>query len=556
MANTVIQLKYSSVTSQPPTLNTAEPAYSNVSGVLWIDDGTGVVPIGGKSYMDKIDAATASATPNTIVKRDTTGNSSFNYIFANNISGNITGQLVGNANTATKLETPRYIKISGDGSGQSIFDGSANADITLDLSDTGVSAGTYGGSTHIPTFTVDVEGRLSYAANVSIATTLNVSADSGSNSVDLLTDTLNLAGGSGISTTSTGDTVTIDVDTTVVRSNTAILTQTIDGSVTITGNLVVTGNVTTVDVTSLSVEDSLIALAKNNTTDSVDIGFYGHYNDGSNRHAGLMRHAGDQQFYIFDNYDQEPTANTINPAHASFRLATLHTNLTSNVANVTVANLGSLSLTNALTVPHGGTGKTTFTVGSILTGNSTGSLVELANTGTAGTYANANTIAVITTDTYGRVSGVTNVAIDIGTSQITSGILPIARGGTNNDTYTTGAAVFYDGTKISTLANTGTAGTYGEASRTLTVTTDAFGRVSSVSNNAIAIDTSQLISGTLGVARGGTGSSSFTVKGVIVSDTSSSTGALSSLTSSTEGHILQINSSGAPTFAHLNGGTF
>lgn len=556
MANTVIQLKYSSVTSQPPTLNTAEPAYSNVSGVLWIDDGTGVVPIGGKSYMNKIDAATASATPNTIVKRDTTGNSSFNYIFANNISGNITGQLVGNANTATKLETPRYIKISGDGSGESIFDGSANADITLDLSDTGVSAGTYGGSTHIPTFTVDVEGRLSYAANVSIATTLNVSADSGSNSVDLLTDTLNLAGGSGISTTSTGDTVTIDVDTTVVRSNTAILTQTIDGSVTITGNLIVAGNVTTVDVTSLSVEDSLIALAKNNTTDSVDIGFYGHYNDGSNRHAGLMRHAGDQQFYIFDNYDQEPTANTINPAHASFRLATLHTNLTSNVANVTVANLGSLSLTNALTVPHGGTGKTTFTVGSILTGNSTGSLVELANTGTAGTYANANTIAVITTDTYGRVSGVTNVAIDIGTSQITSGILPIARGGTNNDTYTTGAAVFYDGTKISTLANTGTAGTYGEASRTLTVTTDAFGRVSSVSNNAIAIDTSQLISGTLGVARGGTGSSSFTVKGVIVSDTSSSTGALSSLTSSTEGHILQINSSGAPTFAHLNGGTF
>lgn len=556
MANTVIQLKYSSVTSQPPTLNTAEPAYSNVSGVLWIDDGTGVVPIGGKSYMDKIDAATSNATGNTIVKRDLTGNASFHYIFANNISGNITGQLVGNANTATKLETPRYIKISGDGSGESIFDGSANADITLDLSDTGVSAGTYGGSTHIPTFTVDVEGRLSYAANVSIATTLNVSADSGSNSVDLLTDTLNLAGGSGISTTSTGDTITIDVDNTVVRSNTAILNQTIDGSVTITGNLVVTGNVTSVDVTTLSVEDSLIALAKNNVTDSVDIGFYGHYNDGSNRHAGLMRHAGDQQFYIFDNYDQEPTANTINPSHASFRLATLHTNLTSNVANVTVANLGSLSLTNALTVPHGGTGKTTFTVGSILTGNSTGSLVELANTGTAGTYANANTIAVITTDTYGRVSGVTNVSIDIGTSQITSGILPISRGGTNNDTYTTGAAVFYDGAKISTLANTGTAGTYGEASRTLTVTTDAFGRVSSVSNNAIAIDTSQLISGTLGVARGGTGTSSFTVKGVIVSDTSSSTGALSSLTSSTEGHILQINSSGAPTFAHLNGGTF
>jgi hypothetical protein len=65
-----------------------------------------------------------------------------------------------------------------------------------------------------------------------------------------------------------------------------------------------------------------------------------------------------------------------------------------------------------------------------------------------------------------------------------------------------------------------------------------------------------LIAGTLGVARGGSGASSFTVKGVIVSDQSSTTGALSALTSSTEGHVLQINSSGAPTFAHLNGGTF
>ena len=77
-----------------------------------------------------------------------------------------------------------------------------------------------------------------------------------------------------------------------------------------------------------------------------------------------------------------------------------------------------------------------------------------------------------------------------------------------------------------------------------------------MSNNAIAIDTSQLISGTLGVARGGSGASSFTVKGVIISNASSTTGALSALTSSTEGHVLQISSSGAPSFAHLNGGTF
>ena len=82
------------------------------------------------------------------------------------------------------------------------------------------------------------------------------------------------------------------------------------------------------------------------------------------------------------------------------------------------------------------------------------------------------------------------------------------------------------------------------------------GRVSGVSNTAINIDTSAVVSGTLGIARGGSGASSFSVKGVIVSDAASTTGALSALTSPTEGHLLQINSSGAPTFAHLNGGTF
>lgn len=553
MANTVIQLKYSSITNKPPTLNVAEPAYSSVSETLWIDNGSGVVAIGGKAYTDKIDAAASAATANVLVKRDTTGNASFNYITAN-----IVGSIYGNATSADKWYTPRNIGVSGDATGIVSVDGTANANIPLVLSNSGVAAGNYGSVTQIPTFAVDSKGRITSASNVSISTTLNIAGDSGTDAVALATDTITFKGGEGITSgvVAGNTTVIFDVDTTVVRSNTASLNQTIDGNITITGNLTVTGNTTTVDVTTLSVEDSLIALARNNVTDAVDIGFYGHYNDGTNRHAGIMRHAGDQQFYVFDNYDQDPTSNTVNPADASFRLATLHTNLTANIANATVATIGTLTLTNDLTVPNGGTGASSFTVGSILVGDGTNSLKVLANTGTAGTYGSASNTLIVTTDNYGRVSGVTNSAIQIDASNIVSGKLAIARGGTNNDTYTTGAAVFYDGTAIKTLANTGTAGTYGSASYVPIVTTDALGRVSGVSNTAINIDTSAVVSGTLGVARGGTGASSFTVKGVIISDPSVSTGALSSLTSSTEGHVLQINSSGAPTFAHLNGGTF
>ena len=55
MANTVIQLKYSTVTATPSSLNVAEPAYSYSSNTLFIGSpaGTGSIAIGGKFYIDQ-----------------------------------------------------------------------------------------------------------------------------------------------------------------------------------------------------------------------------------------------------------------------------------------------------------------------------------------------------------------------------------------------------------------------------------------------------------------------------------------------------------------------
>jgi len=227
MANTVIQLKYSSITNKPPTLNVAEPAYSNVSSTLWIDDGTGVVAIGGKAYTDKIDAAASAATANVLVKRDTTGNASFNYITAN-----IVGSIFGNATSADKWFTPRNLGVDGDATGIISVDGTANANIPLVLSNSGVAAGNYGSVTQIPTFAVDSKGRITSASNVSISTTLNIAGDSGTDAVALATDTITFKGGDGITSgvVAGNTTVILDVDTTVLRSNTAILNQTIDWS--------------------------------------------------------------------------------------------------------------------------------------------------------------------------------------------------------------------------------------------------------------------------------------------------------------------------------------
>jgi hypothetical protein len=540
MANTVIQLKYSNVTSVPPTLNVAEPAYSNVSNKLFIDDGTGVVAIGGKYYTDIIDAAANAATASTLVLRDADGSASFNVVTANLFSGSFEG----NADTASKWLAPIDLGLAGDATGNVSIDGSANVTLTVDLTASGVIAGTYGGASDIPVFTVDADGRISSAANVSVATDLTIAGDTGTDTLSLLTDTLTFVGGDGITSVVDGDgnNVAFSVDNTVIRSSGD---QTISGDLAITGNLVITGNTITQDVSTISTEDSLIKLAANNIADAIDIGFYGQYTNGGTKYSGLVRDASDGIFKLFTDEDIDPTDNVV--SYGAENRATIE-------ANFTGGNVSGLF--SAIGVADGGTGKTSFTEGAIVVGNGTGELQELANTGTAGTYGTANTIPVFSTDAYGRVTSVTNTTVEISAAEVTSGIFEIARGGTNNSTYTTGSITFYDGDKIASLANTGTAGTYGDANTIPVISTDEYGRVSSVSNTAIALDASQITSGTLGVERGGSGASMFSIKGVIVSDAASTTGALSSLTSSTEGHVLQISSSGAPTFAHLNGGTF
>jgi hypothetical protein len=591
MANTVIQLKYSEVTLAPASLNIAEPAYSNTSGKLFIGRATGSpIAIGGKYYTDLVDAATDANTASAIVKRDASG------IFS---ATAVRASLFGNANTASIWQTARTIGVSGDANGTVSIDGSANANIPLTLGNSGVTAGGYGSVTQIPTFTVDSKGRITSAANVSISTSLTVAGDSGSNVIALATDTLTFVGGDGITTSITPtDNVRFDVDNTVIRTSGG---QTISGDLSVTGNLVISGNTITQDVENIRTEDSLISLAANNAADAIDIGFVGRYVSGTTKYTGLVKQAGGN-YFLFQNLSNDPTTNTLSAGAATAaNTATLRANLTGGTVS---------SLASAIAVADGGTGNTTFTGGGILIGNGTGALQTLANSTytLTGGLAVANTISSLTVDAYGRVTAATGAAIAIGTGQITSGTLPIARGGTNQTTFTAGQRLVYDGTSLSSQANTsttvtgglaaantitsltynsygeltaftgaaiaidtsqltsgtiadarlptkGTAGTYGNNAFHPVITTDAYGRVTAVTNTAVQIDTSAITSGTLGVGRGGTGFASYTANGVIIGGLTS-TSALTSVASSTEGHVLQISSSGIPTFAHLNGGSF
>jgi len=561
MANTSILIKRSSTTGRPVSLAAGEFAYSYQSNTLFIGSpgGTGVLNVGGQYYTSTIDAATSSNTASTLIKRDANG------AFAGNLLGS-------SANTFSLINAQNFSITGGDISASAIsFNGTGAVALNASLNAiTGLSAGVYGGTTAVPVVTVAANGRIMAIANTTISTSFTVSGNTGSGT-QAGGGTLTIQGGNtGITTTVTGsggsETVRIDTDNTVVRSNTsAVGPQTIGTDLYVSGNLVVSGTQTYVNTSIVQTTDSMIVLASNNVGDVIDIGFVGRYGPSSNLATGLIRDAGNKAYYLFAGVDAASitNANTIaNNLFTSANTATLYSNLkavTANItnagittANVVGATIDNLILTNALPISSGGTNNTTFTTGSITYFDGT-KLNNLANTGTAGTYANAATVPVITTDAYGRVSAITNTAIAIDTSQITSGTLGFIRGGTGSTSYTTGTLLIAGATGLLSLANTTfTATGSGASNNTITsVTVDTYGRTTAATFSAIS---------GLTVGQGGTGVATFTTNGITYGNGTGPlqvTSAAGTSDQTYSNQFLSVTNAGVPVWASaMDGGQF
>jgi hypothetical protein len=178
----------------------------------------------------------------------------------------------------------------------------------------------------------------------------------------------------------------------------------------VSGNLTINGTATYVNTESISSKDPLFEVANtNNTTDAVDIGYYGRYYDSVQERVeftGLFRDASDAgKFKIFTGLVDEPT-NVVNTTGTGYTVATLVANVDGNLnGTANAANILSTARTIAAS------GDATWSVSFNGSAN-VSSALTLANTGvTATTYGTSTAVPTIAVDSKGRITSASNTNI-------------------------------------------------------------------------------------------------------------------------------------------------
>jgi len=371
MPNTVIALKKSSTPSAVPSnLANGELAINYADGKLFYKNTAGYIaeisgsgnntPVSGDNF------GTINAS-GTLIVADTT-NDVLTFIAGDNIA--ITGDAINDTITisATGVITPADIGPA--------FDKANSANIIASLAYDKANAA------NVLAFNTGLGANAFAAATIAGA---NTAVGTGANAFTSATIAgANTAVGTGANNYSNSAFVKLTAPN-----------QTITGDLAIAGNLVLSGNTVFANVSTLRIDDPLLYLAGNNyTSDIVDIGFIANYvnSTGQNVHTGLFREHSNKRYYLFQEYNQEPVNNHIDPTANGFTLAVLNADLiTSNLVLGGANLITTLSGTNTAI----GAGANAFASATIAGANSyLISIIAGANTA-VGTGANNYLLAVI-----------------------------------------------------------------------------------------------------------------------------------------------------------------
>ena len=172
-------------------------SYNSSTGVLDVGVGGGLTVTNGQ-VVAKV--ATLVASGQYPVSVDANGNLVINLPY----------QQMGNVIDINQLTGEISLRL-GSNSGLDVD----TSNFGLQLEDAAANVGTFGSGTEIPTITVDDKGRVTAVTTSSVATDLSIAGDTGTDTVALGSDTLTFTGGTGITSTVTDNTVTLDIDSTV-----------------------------------------------------------------------------------------------------------------------------------------------------------------------------------------------------------------------------------------------------------------------------------------------------------------------------------------------------
>jgi len=504
MANTTIQLKYSTATATPSRLNTAEPAYSYTSNTMFIGtpDGTGSIAIGGKFYLDQQAQIFASVNAAfTAANSAQAGGAIYAFNHAN--------AAFDSANSAATL--------------QSGINATQNTSIT-NAQNTGDAAFLSANSA------ATLQSGINATQNTNITNARNTAdaAFLSGNTAATLQSGINATQNTNITS------VTDSVAAAFTTANNALPKAggTITGSLVIDGNLTVSGTRTYANTTNVQLGDNIITLnaeIPSGLAPTENAGF--EVNRGSSANVALL----------WNETNDNWTAT--NDGSYYYVLADAAVDATQNASIISVTNTAAAAFL---------AGNTAATLQSGINATQNTSITNAQNTADAA-FLSGNTAATLqaainlTQNT--NTTNAQNTADAAFLSGNTAATLQSAINLTQNNNIT--AAFTQANTDVTNISIS--SADYGSATGVASFRVAANGRIVSANTTTIALDTSAITSGTLGVTRGGTGAATFTNNGVVLGQ---GTSALTTASSSTEGHVLTINNSGVPTFSHLSGGTF